>query len=44
MADLKEQCICLQYYFKAEKTAPETHKMLKTGFGDNVIGRRQTFE
>jgi hypothetical protein len=44
MADLKEQCICVKFCFKLGKAAPETHEMLKTAFGDNAMGRTQTFE
>jgi hypothetical protein len=44
MADLKEQSICVKFCFKFGKTASETHEMLKTAFGDNAMGRTQTFE
>jgi hypothetical protein len=44
MADLKEQRICMKFCFKLGKTASETHEMLKTAFGDNAMGRTQTFE
>jgi transposase len=44
MADLKEQRICVKICFKLGKTASETHEMLKTAFGDNAMGRTQTFE
>jgi hypothetical protein len=39
MADLKEQCICMKFYFKHRKTAPEMHEMHETAFGDNAMGR-----
>jgi hypothetical protein len=44
MADFKEQRICVKFCFKLRKTASETHGMLKTAFGDNAMGRTQTFE
>jgi hypothetical protein len=44
MADLKEQRICVKFCFTLGKTASETHEMLKTAFGDNAMGRIQTFE
>jgi hypothetical protein len=44
MADLKEQRICVKFCFRLVKTASETHEMLKTAFGDNAMGRTQSFE
>jgi hypothetical protein len=44
MADLKEQRICVKFCFKLEKTASETHEMLKTASGDSAMGRTQTFK
>jgi hypothetical protein len=44
MADLKEQRICVKFCFRLGKTASETHEMIKTTFGDNAMGRTQTFE
>jgi hypothetical protein len=44
MADLKEQRICVKFCFKLGKTSSETREMLKTAFGDNAMGRTQTFE
>jgi hypothetical protein len=44
MADLKEQRICMKFCFALGRTASETHEMLKTAFGDNAMGRTQTFE
>jgi hypothetical protein len=34
----------VKFYFKLGKTASETREMLKTAFGDNAMGRTQTFE
>jgi hypothetical protein len=36
--------ICVKFCFKLGKTASETHEMLKTAFGDDAMGRTQTFE
>jgi hypothetical protein len=44
MADLKEHRICVKCCFKLGKTASKTHEMIKTAFGDNAMGRTQTFE
>jgi hypothetical protein len=44
MADLKEQGFCVKFCFKRGKTASETHEMFKPAFGDNVMGRKRTFE
>jgi hypothetical protein len=44
MADLKEQRICVKFCFRLGRTSSETHEMLKTAFGDNSMGRTQTFE
>jgi hypothetical protein len=43
-ADLKEQCICVKFFFRLGKTASETHEMLKTPFDNNAMGRTRTFE
>jgi len=34
MADVKEQTICIKFCFKLNKTAAETHRMLKKAFGE----------
>jgi hypothetical protein len=44
MADLKEQRIYVKFCFRLWKTASEKHEMLKTAFGDDAMGRTQTFE
>jgi hypothetical protein len=41
---LKEKRICVKFCFRPEKTASKRHEMLKTAFGDNAMGRTQTFE
>jgi hypothetical protein len=43
MADLKQR-ICLKFCFKLGKNTSETYEMLKIAFGDNAMGRTQTFE
>jgi hypothetical protein len=44
MSDVKEQRICIKFYFKLGKTAAETHKTLKEAFGDNALGLTQTYK
>jgi hypothetical protein len=39
MADLKQQRICVEFYFKIEKSASETRKILKTAFVDEATGK-----
>jgi len=44
MTDVKEQWICIKFYFKLGKMALETHSMLKEAFGDNSLGQTQMCE
>jgi hypothetical protein len=44
MEDFREQRACIKFYFKLGKTATECYEMLKTAFGEQAIGRSQTFE
>ena len=44
MADVKEQRICIKFYFKLNKTAAETHQMLKEAFGEQALSQARTFE
>jgi hypothetical protein len=44
MSDVKEQEICIKFFFKFCKTAAETYKMLTEAFGDNALGQTQTYE
>jgi hypothetical protein len=44
MADVKEQRICIQFCFKLNKTADETHQMLKEAFGEEALSQARTFE
>jgi hypothetical protein len=44
MTNVKEQWISIKFCFKLDKTASETHKMLKEAFGDNAPGQTQTYE
>lgn len=41
VADLKEQHICIKFSFRIEKTASQMCEMLKTSFGDNIMGRTE---
>jgi hypothetical protein len=38
-ADVKEQRICLKFCFKLNKTAAETHRMLKEAFGKQDLSK-----
>jgi len=42
MADLKKQCICIQFQFILGKNTTERHEIFKTAFGDNVMGMTMT--
>jgi len=44
MVDVKEQRICIQFCFKLNKTAAETHKMLKEAFGEQALSQARTSE
>ena len=44
MADFHEQSACIKFCFKLGKTATESYEMLKTTFGEQVMGRSQTFQ
>lgn len=34
MVDVKEQCVCVKFYFKPDKSVVETHKILKQAAGN----------
>jgi len=44
MADVKEQRICIEFCFKFNKSAAETHRMLKQAFGAQALSQARTFE
>jgi hypothetical protein len=44
MEDVKEQRTCIKFCFKLNKTAAETHRMLKEAFGDQALSQARTFE
>ena len=44
MADVHEQRTCIKFCFKLGKTAIECYEMLKTAFGEQAMGRSQTFQ
>ena len=44
MADFHEQRACIKFCFKLGKTATEYYEMLKTAFGEQAIGRSETFQ
>jgi len=44
MADFHEQRTCIKFCFKLGKTATECYEMLKTTFGEQAVGRSQTFQ
>jgi len=43
-ADFREQGACIKFCFKLGKTATEFYEMLKTAFGEQAMGRSQTFQ
>jgi hypothetical protein len=43
MIDFREQRTCVKFCFKLGKTATECYEMLKTAFGEQAMGRSQTF-
>ena len=44
MADVKEQSIFIKFCFRLNKTAAETHRMLKEAFGEQALSQARTFE
>jgi hypothetical protein len=44
MAGVKEQRTCIKFCFKLNKTAAETHRMLKEAFGEEALSQARTFE
>ena len=44
MADFREQRACIKFCFKLRETATEYYEMLKTAFGEQAMGRSQTFQ
>ena len=44
MADVKEQRICIKFCFRLNKTAAETHRMLKEAFVEQALSQARTFE
>jgi hypothetical protein len=38
-ADVKEQRICIIFCFKLNKTAADTHQMLKEAFGEQALSQ-----
>ena len=44
MANFREQRACIKFCFKLGKTATECYEMLKTAFGEQAMGRSQTFQ
>jgi len=44
MADVKEQRIRIKFCFMLDKTAAETHRLLKEDFGEQALSPTRTFE
>jgi len=44
MTDFHEQRACIKFCFKLGKTATDCYEMLKTTFGEQAMGRSQTFQ
>jgi len=44
MAGVKEQRTCIKFFFELNKTAAETHRMLKEAFGEQALSQARTFE
>jgi hypothetical protein len=44
MAVVKKQRICIKFCFKLNKTAAETHRMLKEAFGEQALSQARAFE
>ena len=44
MANFREQRACIKFCFKLGETARECYEMLRTSFGEQAMGRSQTFQ
>jgi hypothetical protein len=44
MGDLREQHVCIKFYFKLGRTTAETLQMLKQASGNNSLGQTQTYD
>ena len=44
MVGVKEQRTCIKFCYKLNKTATETHWMLKEAFGEQALSQARTFE
>jgi len=44
MAAVRDQRICIKFCFKLNKTAAETHLMLKEAFGEQALSQARTYE
>jgi hypothetical protein len=44
MADVKKQIICIKFCLKLNKSAAETHRMVKEDFGEQDLNQARTFE
>jgi hypothetical protein len=43
MEDVKKQRICIKFCFKLNKTAAETHRILKEAFDEQALIQARTF-
>jgi len=44
MADFREQRACIKFCFTLGENATECYEKLKTAFGEQAMGRSQTFQ
>jgi len=44
MKDLDEQCVCIKFYVKLEKTFVETFQMLQQAYGEDCLNLTQCHE
>ena len=44
MCESTEQCICIKFCFKIEKTTMETYQLLQQAYGEDAMGRAQVFD
>ena len=44
MVDFREQRACIKFYLRLGKTATECYEMFKSTFGEQAMGRSQTFQ
>jgi len=44
MCESTEQCICIKFCFKIEKTATESYQLLQQAYSEDTVGHTKVFD